>query len=62
MPRFMVRVTFEAKDQESAAALIDGLNEFGRAADIDPLLARTTDTPTGEPEGAWTVEEEIQEA
>lgn len=56
-----VRVTFRVIDSDSAAALIDAINEFGRAPDIDELLARTTDTPSGDPEGAWTIEEETLE-
>lgn len=49
-----VIVTFETKSIEASAALIDAINEFGRASDIDELLERTPG-PSGEPEGDWTI-------
>jgi hypothetical protein len=53
MPRITITTTVEAAD---VSAFLDAFGEWARHADIDPLMVRTTDTPSGYPEADYQID------
>lgn len=53
MSRLLISVELVGED---TAAFTDAFNEWARHPDIDALMERTTDTPTGDPESDYSFE------